>query len=117
MKVLQETTEWEGRTPNHIYITDDSRSRMLAYVRAGTKAVFRFSVPLRIDTRGRKFKEIANTFGFEEPVKDSNLKTWSVAGSKGDSYTVTLDKNRYSCTCSGFRFRGACRHIAGVQND
>ena len=116
MKVLQETTAWEGRTPNHIYITDDSKSKMFAYVRAGTNSVFRFSAPMRIDTRGRKFKEIPNTFGFEEPIKDASVKTWSVAGSRGDSYTVTLDDNQYSCTCSGFRFRGACRHIAGVQN-
>jgi hypothetical protein len=116
MKVLQETTVWEGATPNHIYITDDSKSRMFAYVRAGTNSVFKFSTPIRLDTRGRKFKEIANTFGYQEEVKDSNLKTWSVSGSKGDSYTVTLDDNQYSCTCSGFKFRGSCRHIAGVQS-
>jgi len=116
MKVLQETTTWEGTTPNHIYITDDAKSKMLAYVRAGTNSVFKFSVPMRWDTRGRKFKEIPNTFGFEEPVKDITIKTWSVAGSRGDTYTVSLDNDQYSCTCSGFRFRGACRHIAGVQN-
>jgi len=115
MKVLQETTAWEGRTPNHIYITDDSKSKMFAYVRAGTNSVFQFSAPMRLDTRGRKFKEIPNTFGFEEPVKDTNIKTWSVAGSKGDNYIVSLEDNQYNCTCSGFKFRGACRHIKEVQ--
>jgi SWIM zinc finger len=114
MKVLQETTAWEGATPNHIYITDDSKSKMFAYVRAGTKAVFRFSVPLRIDTRGRKFKEIPNTFGFEEDAKDPAVKTWTVSGSKGNTYTVTLEENVYNCTCSGFQFRGTCRHIKGL---
>jgi type V secretory pathway adhesin AidA len=114
MKVLQETTAWEGTTPNHIYITDDSKSRMLAYVQAGTKAVFRFSTPLRWDTRGRKFKEVANTFGFTEDTKDSNVKSWTVAGSKGNTYVVTLEENVYNCTCSGFQFRGTCRHIKGL---
>jgi hypothetical protein len=116
MKVLQETTTWEGTTPNHIYITDDAKSKMLAYVRAGTNSVFKFSVPMRWDTRGRKFKEIPNTFDFTEEATESTAKTWSVPGSRGDTYTVTLEDNIYSCTCSGFRFRSACRHIAGVQN-
>lgn len=116
MKILQETTVWERNTPNHIYITDDSKSKMFAYVRAGTNAVFKFSSPMRIDTRGRRFKEIPNTFGFEEQAKDSTVKTWQVSGSTSDTYTVSLDDNQYSCTCSGFKFRGACKHIAGVQN-
>ena len=57
MKVLQETTAWPGATPNHIYFTDDSKSKVFAYVRAGTNAVFKFSQPIRFDVRGRKFKE------------------------------------------------------------
>jgi hypothetical protein len=113
MKVLQETTKWEGATPNHIYFTDDSKSKMFAYVRAGTKAVFKFSKPLRIDVRHRRFQEIPDTFGFSmnEPVAE---KTWTVQGSKGNTYLVTLDENVYNCTCSGFKFRGDCRHIKGL---
>ena len=114
MKVLQETTKWDGNTPNHIYFTDDSKSKMFAYVRTGTRAVFKFSTPLRIDTRGRRFKEIANTFGFSADTKDPSIKTWQVSGSKGNTYVVTLEENVYNCTCSGFTFRGTCRHIKGL---
>ena len=36
---------------------------------------------------------------------------WQVAGSKGSKYTVTQDKNQFSCTCAGFGFRRHCRHV------
>ena len=38
-------------------------------------------------------------------------KTWSVKGSKGDTYAVKLSDGSYSCTCPGFGFRRKCRHI------
>jgi len=38
-----------------------------------------------------------------------------VQGSKGDVYRVTELRGEWSCTCSGFKFRGDCRHIKGVQ--
>jgi hypothetical protein len=113
MKVLQETTAWEGNTPNHIYFTDDSKSRMFAYVRAGSNSVFKFSKPLPIDTRKRQFREIPDTFGFSAPEPTAE-KTWTISGSKGDIYVVTLEENVYNCTCSGFKFRGDCRHIKGL---
>jgi hypothetical protein len=113
MKVLQETTKWDSNTPNHIYFTDDSKSKMFAYVKAGGNAVFKFSKPLPIDTRKRQFREIADTFGFATPAPTAE-KTWTIQGSKGDTYIVTLEENVYNCTCSGFKFRGDCRHIKGL---
>jgi len=114
MLVLQEITEWGNSTPNHIYFLNDDKSKMLAYVRAGTSAVFKFSKPLGFDPRKRKFKEVKNTWGFEEekPIDPS----WQIAGSKGNSYTVEKTQTGYTCTCSGFKFRGHCKHIAAVES-
>lgn len=39
-----------------------------------------------------------------------------IKGSKGDTYTVSIDKDSYSCTCSGFMFRRSCRHIMEARN-
>jgi DNA polymerase (family 10) len=40
-----------------------------------------------------------------------------VTGSKGDEYVVRVDGRRASCTCPGFRFRRACRHVARVMEE
>ena len=109
MKVLLETTVWETNTPNHVYFMDDSKSKMFAYVKFGEGKPFKFKNPIRIDTRGRKFREVPNTWGFdskEVPVG----RTWQVVGSKGDVYTVTEDNGNLTCSCSGFKFRGNCKH-------
>lgn len=38
-------------------------------------------------------------------------RTWLVAGSKGNTYTVTEDNGRRSCNCVGFGFRQHCKHL------
>lgn len=44
--------------------------------------------------------------------KPAQVQTWEVPSSKaGKSYTVEYDGASWSCTCSGFKFRGRCRHI------
>jgi len=111
MKFYQETTVWPDNMGNGIYLLDDAKSKMYAYIKPGSKSVFKFKNPIRIDTRGRKFKAVANTFDFqiEEPVADN--PRWEVTGSKGDKYIVEKTDNGLTCTCSGFRFRGACKHL------
>lgn len=42
---------------------------------------------------------------------DTEVKTWEVAGSKGNKYLVTRNKNGWSCTCPGATFRKSCKHI------
>ena len=42
---------------------------------------------------------------------ESATKTWVVQGSKGKTYTVTLDHGRYECSCPGFQFRRSCKHV------
>ena len=112
MKILKEITDWA--TPNHIYFTNDSKDKIYAYIKASGGEVERFRVPMKFKTTGRKFKEIPNTFGYT--VDDQPLgRTWTVAGSRGDSYTVSELNGEWSCTCAGFRFRGACKHVTELQ--
>ena len=118
MKVFEEVTVWnsEYRVPNHIYFMTDSKSKALAYIREGTTEIFRFRNGIKLDLRGRRFREIENRWNFvveqepEEQAKPTG-QTWIVAGSKGNGYTVSLDGGRWSCTCPGHGFRSKCRHV------
>lgn len=44
----------------------------------------------------------------------ANNRVFQIAGSKGASYTVTITSKDRTCTCPGFSFRGACKHINNV---
>lgn len=114
MKAFLETTVWDTNTPNHVYFLDDGKSKMYAYVKFGNGKPFKFKKPIRIDTRGRKFKEVPNTWRFVVEEQEPEGRTWVVKGSKGDEYKVTELNNNYSCTCSGFKFRGQCRHVTEI---
>ena len=43
---------------------------------------------------------------------NTDVETFRVQGSRGNSYTVTKSARGWSCTCPGFEFRRNCRHIA-----
>lgn len=60
MKILQETTVWEGSVPNHIYYLDDKKERLLAYIKAGNNEPVVLRTPLKFDMRHRTFKELKN---------------------------------------------------------
>jgi len=115
MKWFAEVTEWKGIAPNHVYLLDDAKSKMFAYIPFGTGKTRTFNNAIRIDIRGRKFK--LNPVQYEITVKaaEPEGRTWEVQGSKGDVYKVTEQRGEYSCTCSGFRFRGDCKHVKGVK--
>ena len=49
MKFYQETTAWSDSIPNGVYLLDDAKTKMYAYIRPGDKAVFKFKNPIRID--------------------------------------------------------------------
>lgn len=115
MKFYQETTVWPDSMPNGVYLLDDTKTKMYAYIKPGDKAVFKFKNPIRIDTRGRKFAVLAQQPKFEIEMT-TNPHRWEVTGSKGDIYIVTLEENQYNCTCSGFQFRGACKHVKEFEN-
>ena len=114
MKWFAEVTEWKDLAPNHVYLMDDSKSQMYAYVPRGATKPTVFRAPIRIDIRGRKFKINPVQFKTEIRSPDPEGRVWEVKGSKGDIYKVTEVRGEYSCTCSGFKFRGDCKHIKGV---
>ena len=114
MKWFAEVTEWKDLAPNHVYLMDDSKSQMYAYVPQGATKPTVFRAPIRIDVRGRKFKINPVQFKTEIRLPEPEGRVWEVKGSKGDVYKVTEVRGEYSCTCSGFKFRGDCKHIKGL---
>ena len=100
MEALVETTG--EQFPAHTYLLDGNN--LVAYVKVNTNKPFYFKNPIKgFDRRGRKFvKGNINLF----TVKNNTYER-TVQGSKGQTYTVTED----SCTCPGFTFRGACKHL------
>lgn len=56
MKHLQEVTDWD--VPNHTYIVNDSKDRLLGYIPKGQTEPMMFTKPLKFETRHRKFKTI-----------------------------------------------------------
>jgi hypothetical protein len=112
MKFFQETTVWPDTTPNHTYLLSNNKEYAHGYIKAGTSDLFTFKSKYRFDSRGRKFKEVPNTFGYSEPVPEGQV--WEFVGSKGDKYLVEKIDNHYTCSCSGFKFRGKCKHVTEV---
>jgi hypothetical protein len=111
MKFFQETTPGDDY-PNHTYLLSDNKEFAHGYIRVGTTDVFKFKTKYRFGTKGRKFREVANTFGFVEEPAAANVERWEVKGSKGDTYVVEREAGVVKCSCSGFKFRGACKHLA-----
>ena len=111
MKWFAETTDYKDNTPNGVYLLDDGKTKMYAFRPFGTGAIKVFKNPIRIDLRGRKFA--VNSVQFKTELKEPKLegRVIEVRGSKGDIYKVTDVNGNLSCTCSGFRFRGDCKHI------
>ena len=111
MKWFAETTDYKDSTPNGVYLLDDGKSKMYAFRPFGTGAIKVFKNPIRIDLRGRKFVINSVQFKTELTEPEPEGRVFTVTGSKGDQYTVNEVRGSWSCTCSGFRFRGECKHI------
>ena len=111
MKWFAETTDYKDNTPNGVYLLDDGKSKMYAFRPFGTGTIKVFRNPIRIDMRGRKFVINSVQFKTELTEPEPEGRVFVVTGSKGDQYTVNEVRGLWSCTCSGFRFRGECRHI------
>lgn len=114
MKWFAETTDYKDSVPNGIYLLDDSKSKMYAFKPRGTGEIKTFKNPIRIDVRGRKF--VINPVQFKTKLKEEEPegRYWIVKGSKGDEYKVSEVNGNYSCSCSGFKFRGRCKHAESV---
>lgn len=105
MEALRETTG--GLFPAHTYLLDGTT--LVAYIKKGEREPFYFKNGIKnFDKRGRKFEVIKpNPF---KAKKESSLIEFR--GSKGNSYWV--DPEAKTCTCPGFTFRGACKHVAEI---
>lgn len=122
MKYFQETTEWSGGQTaiNHTYYLSDDKSKMVGYIRHGTTELFRFKSPIAIFTKGRKFKVVkegeADSAYFGAKVAAvPDAGAIEVSGKDGKIYYLTKRGDSYSCTCSGFSFRGKCRHVDNIK--
>ena len=115
MKWFAETTDYKDSVPNGIYLLDDSKSKMYAF-RPAAGEIKTFRNPIRIDVRGRKF--VINPVQFKTKLKEEEPegRVWTVKGSKGDEYKVSELNGNWSCTCSGFKFRGDCKHVKELRS-
>ena len=109
----QEVTEWD--IPNHTYLLNNNKDKMIGYVPRSTGKLELFKVTMPFSTTRRKFKQVENTFGYKEKVEAEVGRNWVVKGSKGDTYKVSLKDGHYICTCSGYKFRGACKHSTKIE--
>jgi hypothetical protein len=116
MQILKEITEWESDFPiiNKIYLLD-LKDKIIAYTNSDN-TITQLKSPIKLDKRRRKFIKV-NHAGLSKLIqKDNNNRIFKVK-SKDNEYTVSLDNNNtLSCTCTGFTFRGKCKHIEAVRN-
>lgn len=117
MILVQEITQWDsGNACNHTYITNESKDKMFGYFKRNDPKQFQmFKTPIRFDSRYRKFKIIKSNLHFAGET--SANKVWQVNGSKNNVYTVEETENGMNCSCVGFKYHGACKHIDGVLNE
>jgi hypothetical protein len=108
MQAVLETTQWPTGTPNHMYLLDGNN--LVAYIRVGTSEPYYFKQPIKgFGKSGRKFVPVEPS-PFDMPCVASHVVT--VEGSKGQVYTV--DTREGTCTCPGYSFRGACKHVKNM---
>ena len=113
MKFFRETTpDWATPTPNHVYLLSTDKSKMYGYIKAGTEEVTVMKNSYRFDARRRTFVEVKELGKIEIEAQG---QSWKVDGSNGNSYIVQKIDNVYNCTCSGFKFKGECKHIKQIE--
>lgn len=110
MKFFQEITAGDSY-PNHIYMLSDSKEFMYGYIKSGSENLEQFKSRYRFDTRGRKFREVPNTYGYVEAAVINTADRWEIVGSSGNRYIVEREGGKLKCSCSGFKFRGKCKHV------
>ena len=117
MNFYEEITDYGDAIANGVYLLNDDKSKMYAYVAPGTGTVKTFKHPISIYIKGRKFKAVKNTWGYKIPGEVAENPRWMVLGSKGDKYYVEQTPTGLTCTCSGFKFRAECKHVKQYQNN
>jgi len=115
MKWYAETTEWRDTVRNGIYLLNDSKSKMYAFRPADGSDIKVFRSPIKIDIRGRKFVLNSVQFRTEVQEEEPQGRVWTVKGSRGDEYRVTESGGDFQCSCQGWKFRGACKHVESIR--
>ena len=115
LEILKETTIWnDGSIINHTYLLEGTK--IVAYAKFGGDEVQVLRTQIKIDKRYRTFVK-TNHYGLEKFIKKtpikSNTRVFKVV-SKTKEYFVELSDYNYTCTCTGFNFRGKCKHITAV---
>lgn len=120
-EILQEVSQWDADYKcNHTYLLNGDK--IVAYIKQGDTEVNILNHQMRIDKRYRKFIKVKNTAlsilipKQDNIIKKDNVRVFNVK-SKEKVYIVELDTviDRYSCNCTGFTFRGKCKHIDAVK--
>jgi hypothetical protein len=115
-EILQETTIWAGHygACNHTYLLDN-QNKIIAYIKQNDNKVNILKSQIKIDKRYRTFIKVRN-IQLErlsgKSIKD-NTRVFNVQ-SNTKVYNVELNDSHYTCTCTGFNFRGKCKHITAV---
>lgn len=112
-----ETTLWtDGSGVNHTYYLDGDK--MAAYLRDGTDTPYWFKSPITISRSRRKFVAVDSAVFLaskpvvvEEAVDEAVIE---VAGSKPGSVYLVNTREK-TCTCQGFTYRGACKHVKDLE--
>jgi len=108
--IAKEVSVWsESYDLNHIYILNDSMSKVFGYVRNRDLSLTVFKQPRDLNTKYRKFEVL-------EKINDEE-NSIEVVGSSGKIYYITSDKGKLSCSCTGFKYHGFCKHIKGLNNN
>ncbi len=115
LEILKETTVWsDGSNANHTYLLEGTK--IVAYAKFGGDEIQVLKTQIKIDKRYRTFVKTKH-YGLEKFIKKtpikSNTRVFKVV-SKTKEYFVELSDYNYTCTCTGFNFRGKCKHITAV---
>ena len=115
LEILKETTIWaDGSNSNHTYLLDGNK--IFAYAKFHGNDVEILRTKISIDKRYRTFVKTKHS-GLEKLIKSqtekSNTRVFKVK-SNNKEYFVELSDDNFSCTCTGYTFRGKCKHITAV---
>jgi len=117
-QILQEITEWDSEFPiiNKIYLLD-LKDNIIAYTNSDG-SIHQLIKPIKLNKTRRKFIKV-NHIGLSKLIQkvEDNTRIFKVK-SKDNEYVVSLDNDtdNMSCTCTGFTFRGKCKHIEAVRS-
>lgn len=120
MKYFQEVTEWSDspKAVNHIYYMNDDKTSAVGYIKFGKGKMIKFSTPMRLDVRGRKFVQLKDKRTEPDevyfPKVEVKKDVITVKGSNGKEYQIEKIGDKYTCTCPGFVFRHKCKHVDGI---